>query len=118
MLENVILDQLLEYLVYINVLPDTQSAYRRLHSTETVLCNVTNNLIDLRDEGKCGVLVMLDLSAAFDIVAHEILLQDLEAIGVTQQVLHYLGSYLSNRNFYVQVGNALSEQCPLRRGVP
>ena len=92
-LEDVILDQLLEYLVCINVLPDTQSAYTRLHSTQTVLCNVTNNLIDLMDEGKCGVLVMSDLSGAFDTVVHEILLQDLEAIGVTQQALHYLESY-------------------------
>ena len=117
-LEDVILDQLLEYLVCINVLPDTQSAYTRLHSTQTVLCNVTNNLIDLMDEGKCGVLVMSDLSGAFDTVVHEILLQDLEAIGVTQQALHYLESYLSDRNFSVQVGNVLSEHCPLRRGVP
>ena len=115
-LENIILDQLLEYLVYINVLPDTQSSYRRLHSTEIVLCNVTNNLIDFMDAGKCGVLVVR-LSAAFDTVMHEILLQDLKAIGVTQKALHYLESYLSDRNFSVQVGNALSEHCPLRREV-
>ena len=33
-------------------------------------------------EGKCGILVMLDLSAAFDTVVHEYLMNDLKFIGV------------------------------------
>ncbi len=80
-------------------------------------CAVTNELLGWMDEGKCGVLLLLDLSAAFDIVVHEILLEDLRAIGVTQRALYYLENYL-NRNYCVQVGNTFSEHGTLRKGVP
>ena len=118
LLEKVILDQLMDYLVSIEVLPDTQSAYKQLYSTETTLCRVANDILCLMDEGKCGLLLLLDLSAAFDTVIHDVLLDDLRAIGVTQGALTYLQSYLHNRSFCVQVGNTISEHCLLRRGVP
>ena len=37
-----------------------------------------NAMIQMVSEGKCGILVMLDLSAAFDTVVHEYLLSDLK----------------------------------------
>ena len=89
----------MEYLGNSNVFPDNQSAYRRLYSTETALCNVVNSLVLCMDEGRCGVLVLLDLSAAFDTVVHELLLDDLRTIGVTHKALRYIRSYLEDRKF-------------------
>ena len=117
-IENVILDQLLEHLEKTHVLPDNQSAYRQLYSTETALCSVVNDLIILMDEGKCGVLILLDLSAAFDTVVHSLLLEDLKTIGIDGDALEYLRHYLENRTYSVQIGGSFSRTKSLMRGVP
>ena len=57
-------------------MPDSQSAYRQFYSTETALCTVISDMYTWVDEDKCGLLVLLDLSAAFDTVVHELLLND------------------------------------------
>ena len=117
-LEKVILDQLMDHLQLVNVLPDNQSAYRRLYSTETTLCSVVNNLLVHMDEGKCSVLILLDLSAAFDTVVHNVLLQDCKNIGIEGDALKYLRSYLENRSYCVQIGTSFSNTRHLQRGVP
>jgi len=55
-----------------NLLPTHQSAYRPFHSTETALLSVHNNLVRSTDNGHVSLLVLLDLSAAFDTVDHQI----------------------------------------------
>ena len=108
LLEYVLLDQLVDHLRETQVLPDNQSAYRQLYSTETAICSVVSNLLSLMDEGKCGILVLLDLSAAFDTVVHELLLDDLKNIGIEENALKYLENYLKDRKYCVQIGESFS----------
>ena len=54
-----------------------QSAYKKLHSTETTLLRVQNDILRAIDSSRSVLLVLLDLSAAFDTVDHFILLQRL-----------------------------------------
>ena len=57
-----------------------QSAYRQNHSTETAITKLCNDVITSLDRGQCTVLASLDLSAAFDTVDHDILLQRLNTL--------------------------------------
>lgn len=117
-LESVILLQLVDHLNTVGVIPDGQSAYRRLYSTETALCSVVSDMRGLLDEGKCGMLFLLDLSAAFDTVVHSILLLVCENFGIEGAALLYLKSYLEGRTYHVQIGDCFSDVKPLTRGVP
>ena len=117
-LEYVILEQLMDHLNKVHALPDNQSAYRQLYSTETAVCAVVSDLLDVMDEGKCAILVLLDLSAAFDTVVHELLLNDMKTIGIEQVALQYLENYLRDRKYCVQIGNSFSSHESLTRGVP
>ena len=117
-IESVLLTQIQGHLQAVQALPDSQTAYRKLYSTETALCSVVNDLIILMDEGKCGLLILLDLSAAFDTVVHELLLMDCKSVGIDGDALIYLKSYLENRQYYVQIGRSFSDKKFLNRGVP
>ena len=68
-------ERLNDHLNVINTLPVVQLAYRRFHSTETVLTKVVSDITMAADSGDVSVLSLLDLSAAFDTIDHSILIQ-------------------------------------------
>ena len=73
----------------------------------------------MTDGGNNAVLVLLDLSAAFDTLDHTLLLQSRHAeIGLAGSALDWFSSYLSCRSQQVLVGHTLSAETPLLCGVP
>jgi len=77
-LERVVQRRLQEFLDSNNLMPETQSAYRQHHSIETAVTKVYNDLLLAADEGDVSVLCLLDLTAAFDTVDHDLLMSRLE----------------------------------------
>ena len=63
-----------EYLIKKSMFDPLQSAYRDKHFTETALIKVQNEILSALDIGSSAILLMLDLSAAFDTIDHDILL--------------------------------------------
>ena len=118
-LEKVVLSQLLSHLQSNNLCNPLQSAYRTGHSTETVLLRVVNDILAALDDDRISVLLLLDLSAAFDTIDHQILLSRLESdFGITSTALMWFQSYLSQRTQFVSVNGSSSSSVPLRYGVP
>ena len=71
------------------------------------------------EEQKVTLLVLLDLSAAFDTVRHDTLLNRLKSrFGVDGKALEWFASYLADRTQRVTVNDGLSSAFPLRQGVP
>ena len=107
-IERAMLDQLVPFLEEVGVVPRYQSAYRKPHSTETALCKIHDDLVSNTCHGKASILVLLDLSAAFDTVAHQLLLSDFSDCGVEGTALSLLESYLENRKQCVAIGQCYS----------
>ena len=77
LLERIVSTQLQDFVDEHLLLPSNQSAYRRGHSTETALAKVHSDLVQALDAGNQAALALLDMTAAFDAVDHEILLERL-----------------------------------------
>ena len=92
--------------------------YKQSHSTELLLTWVTNNLLEACDKNMPSVVLLLDLSAAFNTVDHEKLLKILEnEIGVTGVALQWFREFLTNRTQKVKIGDSYSEVAQLLYGV-
>ena len=119
LLERAVADQLQTHLGQNNLHVKFQSAYRQGHSTETALLRVLNDLRSIVDKGNNALLVLLDLSAAFDTIDHSLLLDRLKSeVLLDNTVLEWFKSYLSDRSQQVLVGHAFSNDTPLLCGVP
>ena len=113
------MEQLTEHINNNNLNDLRQSAYKKYHSTETLLLKVQNDILMSMDNGEVVILVLLDLSAAFDTIDHNILLNRLEKrYGVTDTAKDWFKSYLTNRTQSVCINDQESGKLPLNYGVP
>ena len=118
-IEKAVFQQLNHFITLNNCFDVFQSGFRPHHSTETALVKVLNDIHLNADNGKISVLVLLDLSAAFDTVDHNILLDRLENwTGLSGMALNWFESYLKDRDFFVSIGNYTSERTKITCGVP
>ena len=102
-----------------NLLPDYISAYRANYSTESVLLKLTSDILMAMEREKITALVACDLSAAFDTVYHNILLNLLSSsFNIWGQALQRLNRCLRGRQTKVQIGSTMSQKLPLPYSVP
>ena len=120
LIERAVFNQIHGHLVCNNFYPAAQSAYRRNHSIETALLKVTNDiLLNYMNKQHVTILLLLDLSAAFDTVDRSILLNRLlSKLGLNGIALAWFRSYLSGRSQRVSVRGVVSDKFDLHYGVP
>ena len=92
---------------------------RTIVEKQQALLTVTNNIVMEMNSQHAVLLVLLDLSTAFDSVDHSVLLRRLQtSLGISVAPLDWFKSYLSARSQRVSITGALSDTLQLNWGVP
>ena len=107
--ERIVVKQLVDFLQSNSLMPRLQSAYRRHHSTEMALLRVLSDFYAAADGQRVTLLGLLDLSAAFDCVDHDILVRRLQSsFGINGSALAWISSFLDGRTQQVCYNGRLS----------
>ena len=118
-IERVVSGKVNEHLIKKCMFDPLNSVYRDKHSTETALINVHNDILSALDAGSSVIFLMLDLSAAFDTIDHDIIFSRLCNIyGITGDALDWFRSYLTGRIERVVIEDAVSGDQEFGFGVP
>ena len=117
-LERIIYNQMQSFLTKYNILFEHQFGFRKGHSTEQAILEITDNLKWAIDNKQITCGLFLDFSKAFDTVNHSILLAKLHAYGIRGMPLKWFENYLQNRLQYVKLGDFYSRKELITCGVP
>ena len=119
LLEKVTLQQFMHHCETYDLLPHYQSAYRKHHSCESLVVYLVNNILWNMESMNLTAVAFCDLSAAFDTVDHDLLLDVLKKeYGIAGEALEWYDSYLRPRDFQVCINNDFSDKQPLHFSVP
>lgn len=118
-IEKVISIRLYEHMSINNIHSKYQHGYKKYHSTETLLLKLSNDILFGFESNKATILLLIDLSAAFDTVDIDKLLHILENdIGIRGTALIWFKSFLVGRTQRVKIEDVLSEFLQVLFGVP
>ena len=117
-LERVVARQLNSYLHENHILNPYQSAYIKNKSTETAMIHILKN-IHLSDASPHGsVVILLDVSAAFDTLDHNILINRLTSIEISGTTLDWFISYITDRFYQISINSLIYKPRKVTRRVP
>ena len=117
--ERAVFNQVHDHMVANCVYPMFQSAFRPCHSAETALVKVMKDILLAMNSRQVTLLVLLDLSSAFDTVNYEVLLKRLHTdVGIRGKALDWFKSYLNGRSQRIAVQGTMSRQFDLDCGFP
>jgi len=117
-LEKIVFEQVYNYFTKFNLFHSSLHGYRKNRSTQTALLQVYDRWVRASHEGKLSGVVLLDLSAAFDLVDSDLLLRKLQLYGFESDILTWMKSYLTNRFQAIWIDHVLSEFAHCEVGVP
>ena len=117
-LERAVFLQMVKYLESNHLLNPNHHGCRQGHNTATALLQMYDQWLEEVENGMMVGVMLVDLSAAFDMVDHDILIKKLELYGLDNQSLSWMKSYLSSRSQVVMVDGCLSPPLSITCGVP
>ena len=117
-LEKHIYEQIYGYFTRNGILHQNMHWYRRNRSTQTALLQMYDRWVYAASQGQVSGSVLLDLSAAFDLVPPSILLKKLEIYGLEPDYLCWIQSYLTGRQQCVWIDHRASSFLHCEVGVP
>ncbi len=117
--EKIVVKQLQDHIEKYNLDQPLQSAYKKHNSTETAIVKIINDILLALDSDSCVLLILLDLSAAFDTVDHQLLLSRFEhLLGIQSGAKEWLHSYFTDRQQVVRINSTASDPKALDTGMP
>ena len=118
-MEYVVHDQVYNHFVEHKMFHGNHHGFLGDHSTATALVQLQDMWVTASEDTKLSAALLLDLSAAFDIVDHSIFIEKLKVYKFSNQTIQWFSSYLSNRKQIVQIESKLSDPEDLaEHGVP
>lgn len=106
-MERVVRHQVVLFLEANNLIENNQHGLRSGRGTLTQLLDQHDYLVDILAQGQNVDCIYLDLSKAFDVVDHAILLEKLKSKGIHGPILKWFHEFLSDRDQFVRVQNTL-----------
>ena len=100
--ERIITINLIKHITANSLDNPMQSAYKPYHNTETLLLNLTNYISHNIKNNRFVILILIDLTAAFDTINHQILFAKLQSIGIHNTIIQLIKSYLIGRTFNIR----------------
>ena len=117
-LEKIAYEQIYRYFANNRIFDPSLHGYRDNRSTLTALITMYDRWARAASQGQFSGAVLLDLSAAFDLVDHTLLLKKLRIYGADEDCLCWIESYFSNRAQAVWIDHVFSEYLECKVGVP
>ena len=118
LIETIVKKRLVKHMTDFKLESDFEHGYKEGHSTETLLLKSVNDLLNSCDRQLPSIVMLLDLSAAFDTVDQTKLLKILkEEIGIEGTALKWFTSFMTGRTQKVKIRDSYSEQGDLIYGV-
>ena len=102
-IEVVVFNQITEHTTKHKILPHNHHGSRCGHSPTTALISIHDKLIEKAEQGYTSALVALDLSAAYDLVDHALLKEKMKLIGMDENAIRWMDSYLANRKQVMEI---------------
>ena len=117
-IERAIFMQIVEYMNENDFFHPNHHGFRGNHSTSTAMVQMYDSWVQAVDKGELSGVCMLDMSAAFDVVDHDILVEKLKLYGFDELAVKWMKNYLSGRTQAVYIDGFLSSFLPVDVGVP
>lgn len=117
-LERAVFNRIVEFATKHKIISESQHGFRKNRSTETAIVSFLDKLYENLDRKNKCVGLFMDLSKAFDLVNHTLLIEKLKKYGLRGKINDWLVSYLINRTQVVEVSGVKSEKLHIEFGVP
>merc|ERR1711971_1313977 len=117
-LEKVVALQIEEFFESNGLLGKFQFGFRKYKSTISESLTLFDTLLEAKEMGKEVLIILYDLSAAFDTLPHQILIEKLRLYGFSQLAIKWMESYLSNRKQIVEISGKRSSEQEIDIGTP
>ena len=117
-LEKIMYEHIYDYFSRNKLFHPSLHGYRRDRSTMTALLSMYDKWVKAASKGQVNGVVLVDLSAAFDLVSPALLIQKLRIYGFQEDILQWISSYLTDRYQALWIDHVFSNFLHNNIGVP
>ena len=116
--KRIVMKQLVEFIDRRKLYSNTQSGFRKHHSTNTILLKLRDDILNAMEKGELTLAVLADFSKAFDTVDYEVLIRKLNTVHMSKSFQLFVLNYLTNRKQFIQIDDKSSSYATIHFGVP